>query len=99
MRKAKASLIATIAIGLLAISTAGVSTYAWFQAASQVQIQASGDSTTITVAKPDDYEFYAYNGNKQLTYTVKNVFHNDENEANGDFTLVTSSLWNTFLTV
>lgn len=84
MRKAKASLIATIAIGLLAISTAGVSTYAWFQASSQVQIQASSSSTTITVNKPDDFTFYAYKGNKLSTWPNKGTF-------GYDFVSVTSS--------
>lgn len=65
MRKTKLNLIAALAVGLLAVSTAGVSTYAWFQAQSQVQIDTTESYTNITVNKPEsDFEYYAYRGNR-----------------------------------
>lgn len=68
MRKARASLITSIMIGLFAVTTAGVSTYAWFQANASATITATGDTTTITVSAPDDIEVsntavYLYRGN------------------------------------
>ena len=85
MRKAKLSLIASISIGLLAISTAGVSTYAWFQANANVTISASSSSTTITVSKPDDYTFYYYNKNGSSDYNTP------DGTFSSDFTAVPSS--------
>ena len=76
MRKAKLSLIASIAVGLLAITTAGVSTYAWFQANSSATITANSTSTTITVNKPDEYAFYAYKGNN-ASHTYTGTFATD----------------------
>ena len=68
MRKAKLSLMASVTMGLFAITTAGVSTYAWFQANANVTINAESTSTTITVSAPDDIligtpHLYQYNGN------------------------------------
>lgn len=85
MNKRKLSLVMSIIIGLTATTTAAVSTYAWFQAEAQVQIQAVGDSTTITVAKPDDYAFYAYKGNKNLSHSL------DGSTWNSDWDTITSS--------
>lgn len=68
MRKARASLITSLLIGLAAVATAGVSTYAWFRANANVTIVANSSSTTITVTKPDDYALYAYRGNKSYDY-------------------------------
>ena len=69
MRKAKASLIASIAIGLLAVSTAGVSTYAWFYATGSVSIGEIGSSTKINVNKPsNEYSYFAYRGNRNLNH-------------------------------
>ena len=76
MTKARASLITSVIIGLLAITTAGVSTYAWFQANSSATVTAESTSTTITAAKPDDYAFYAYKGNK-ASYTYTGTFATD----------------------
>lgn len=90
MKKARASLIASVAIGLLAISTAGVSTYAWFQANASATINATSASTTITVSKPDDYTFYAYKGNKLDSWDSSGTFNNDF------VALTTSSLVNTY---
>ena len=84
MRKAKLSLIATIAVGLLAISTAGVSTWAWFQTNASATVTAESTSTTITTAKPDEYAFYAYKGNRDSSHSLTNTFSTD-------FTLITSS--------
>lgn len=68
MRHAKASLIASIAIGLLAISTAGVSTFAWFQSNASATVTAESDDVEITVSKPDDIsvsntQIFMYRGN------------------------------------
>ena len=67
MRKAKASLITSVVIGLLAVCTAGVSTYAWFQANASATISASESSCDITVSAPDDIDVdttsvYMYEG-------------------------------------
>lgn len=69
MTKARASLITSVIIGLLAITTAGVSTYAWFQANANATVAAQSTSTTITAAKPDDFTFWAYKGNGNDSYT------------------------------
>ncbi len=92
MRKAKASLIASIAVGLLAITTAGVSTYAWFQASANATVQTVGNDCEITVAKPDDFVFYKYNGNK-TTYTPGLTDNNDDGVIDfyDDFTPLVSS--------
>lgn len=85
MKKGRAGLIFSISVGLTAILTASVSTYAWFQASASATVQAVSDSTTITVSKPDDYAFYYYNNNKLSTYNSPNgTFSND-------FTAITSS--------
>ncbi len=76
MGKGRAGLITSVMIGLLAITTAGVSTYAWFQANANVTITAAPTSTTITVTKPDDYMFYAYKGNK-ASHTYTGTFSSD----------------------
>ena len=39
-----------------------ISTFAWFSASADVEIEASTSSTTITVNRPDSYAFYAYRG-------------------------------------
>ena len=93
MRKTKLSLIATIAVGLLAISTAGVSTYAWFRSAANATVTAQSTSTTITASKPDEYTFYAFKGNR--IYDYNNDGDPDDFTANGtfshDFHAITSS--------
>ena len=68
MRKAKLGLIASVTVGLLAVCTAGVSTYAWFQANANATVSATNNSTTITVTKPNDYAFYYYNKNGLSNY-------------------------------
>ena len=45
----------------------GVSTFAWFQASANVEIETTNTSTTITVSKPEDFVFYAYKGNTTST--------------------------------
>lgn len=74
MRRARASLIASVAIGLLAVTTAGVSTWAWFQTNSAASVETEGDEVEITAVAPDDIElgaaeFYSYNGNGANGYT------------------------------
>ena len=90
MRKAKLSLIATIAVGLLAISTAGVSTWAWFQTNASATVTTESTSTTITVSKPDDYTFCSFKGNEVDDYTPTNSFATDFRE------LTTTSDVNTY---
>ena len=46
----------------LVLSTA-VSTFAWFQANAQVNIQTTSTSATITVSQPDLVKFYYFKGN------------------------------------
>ena len=74
MRKARASLIAALCIGLLAVVTAGVSTYAWFQSGTNANIVSDDDDVDITITAPDDVEVsntevYMYRGDP----TSKNV--------------------------
>ena len=90
----KLSLIGTIFVSMLSVCSAGVSTFAWFQAQANVNITTSSTSTTISVAKPDEYTFYYFNGNGKSNYNALGSFNND-------FTAVPSSsieneitLWN-----
>ena len=76
MRKARAGLIASLCIGLLAVTTAGVSTYAWFVSNSSATITANSSETTITANKPDDYAFYGYIGNT-ASHTYTGTFATD----------------------
>lgn len=69
VKKQKTKLIITLSVALLSVLSMGVSTFAWFQANANVDIRAVSDSTTITVSKPDDYSFYAYNGNGSDSYS------------------------------
>ena len=75
----KISFISSIFLSLLCVSTAAVSTFAWFQATANVNITATSTSTTITVAKPDEYIFYAYRGNGNSSYIAENgkTFNDD----------------------
>ena len=73
MRKAKLSLIASITVGLLAITTAGVSTYAWYKTTVS-EITTSKDIQEIVVSAPESFELaspniYAYKGNGTNGYT------------------------------
>lgn len=61
--KMKLSLLASMGVSLLAVASASISTFAWFQAQADVTIIASGASTTITVTKGLDYTYYVYKGN------------------------------------
>lgn len=84
MRRARASLIASVVIGLLAVTTAGVSTYAWFKASSNTTIDSRiADTTTISTTKPNEYSFYSYKGNK-AAHTYTGTF-------TSDFDAITSS--------
>ena len=80
----KLSLIGTIFVSMLSVCSAGVSTFAWFQAQANVNITTTSTSTTISVAKPDEYSFYAYKYNALDTYGTTNNFASD-------FTEITSS--------
>ncbi len=81
-------MVLTVSVALLAVVSIGVSTFAWFQANADVNIQATSDSTTITVSKPEDFVFYAYKGNKN-DHTLVN---SNEKDLDDDFfTIATSS--------
>gem|GEM_PF-1763243 len=80
----KYSLLFATFVALFSICTAGVSTFAWFQAEANVQVQTTSTSTTITVAKPDDYTFYYYNGNLDNSHEYVGTFDDD-------FTSITNS--------
>ncbi len=71
----KGPLIFATIVAFFSVCTAGVSTFAWFQATANVNIQTATDSASITVTKPDDVtcEFYAYTGNTAKGYTPTNV--------------------------
>ena len=86
MRKAKLSLIASIAVGLLAITTAGVSTWAWFEANANATVSGTNNNSTLLVSKPDDYVFYSYRGNRTYDY----VPENEGNDFDDDFIPITS---------
>ena len=72
MRKAKLSLIASVAVGLLAVTTAGVSTYAWFNSVANITVSEDDKDLSISVAAPEDIEIsntqvYMYRGNPSGT--------------------------------
>lgn len=86
--KFKLSLLGSIGVSLLAVSTAAVSTFAWFRAEADVQVSAaSSDPVSITVSKPDDIEItiqaslYQYTGNAVSGYKnpVSNLTIDTEN--------------------
>ena len=93
MRKAKLGLIASVTVGLLAVCTAGVSTYAWFQATANATVTATSNNTTITVTKPDEFVFYGYRGNTDSTHNIGATDVNDDSvyDFNDDFVQITSS--------
>lgn len=73
--KVKLSLLGTIGVSLLAVSSAAVSTFAWFQAKSQVNVSAqSADPVQITVSAPDAISItptlYAYDNNGTIGYST-----------------------------
>lgn len=73
-------------ISIFASSKKGASsTFAWFQATAEVNVETSSTSTTITVSKPDDFVFYGYNGNLASTWANKG------NSFAADFTQISSS--------
>ncbi len=76
-RAKKANLITAVIMSVFVVSSASVSTFAWFQAQANVNIQTATDSATITVNKPEDYAFYAYKGNTLSTWGGKGTFGND----------------------
>lgn len=65
----KYSLVFATLIAFSCVCTAGVSTFAWFQANSRVSISPESATTNITVSSPDEIELgadptiYAYNDN------------------------------------
>ena len=91
MRRARASLIASVVIGLLAVTTAGVSTYAWYQVNSDAVVATQNTSTTITAAKPDEYAFYAYRYNASSSYGTVTNHGASTSDFETDFTTITSS--------
>ena len=94
MRKAKLSLIASIAIGLLAISTAGVSTYAWLNASSNGMMTAkSGNSTTITISSSEqfDYRYYYFNDNGANGYKTASTSYANFDAAFSEYSETSAS--------
>lgn len=57
------TLIYTTAIALLAVFSAAISTFAWFQANASATVNTESDSVDITVAAPDAVKFYYFKGN------------------------------------
>lgn len=53
-KKTKYSMVFAAMVAMLSVCTAGVSTFAWFQASSEVRVSAASSSTTITVADPGE---------------------------------------------
>lgn len=90
MRKTKAKLILTLSVALLSVLTMSVTTFAWFQAQAEVNIRTEGDSTTITVSKPDSYVFYAYSHNGLSTYGTTTNDGATTSDFEADFTTITS---------
>ena len=52
-RYQKYPLVFATIVSFLSVCTAGVSTFAWFQAQANVNVRATESSTTITVSNPD----------------------------------------------
>lgn len=65
----KGSLIYGTIISVACVFSAGISTFAWFQAEANVQIQSTSSSTTISVSKPADIEVHT-----QLYYCTENHY-------------------------
>ena len=84
-KRKKYSLVFATVVAFCSVCTAGVSTFAWFQAQANVSISATNSSTTITVRSPKDYIFYGYNGNVAADWTNKGESFED------DFTMISSS--------
>ena len=61
--KRKLSLILSLCFSTLAIFTSAVSTFAWFQANANINIETTSDSATITVSAPENVKFYYFKGN------------------------------------
>ena len=55
-------IFATI-VAFFSVCTAGVSTYAWFQAEASATISSTSSSTNINVSAPDAVKFYYFKGN------------------------------------
>ena len=70
-KKTKYSMVFATMVAMLSVCTAGVSTFAWFQASSEVRVSAASSSTTITVADPNEtipvglYVYSANNGGSE----------------------------------
>lgn len=84
MKKGRAGLIFSISVGLTAILTSAVSTFAWYTSNAQATVNVVTNSTIITTNKPDDYVFYSYNGNRSSSFVKNGTFSHD-------FTAITSS--------
>ena len=78
--KCRYSLVFAAIVSFLSVCTAGVSTFAWFQAQANVNVRAAQTSTTITVAGPKSVEvsnpvLYAFNGNGTHGYKTDTPDH------------------------
>lgn len=91
MRKARASLIAALGVSLLAVGTAGVSTYAWYKASNTEFIVPGNRRINILTEAPDDLTIgsatlYEYDENGEYGY-VGTI--NSSATIDSDFTDVT----------
>lgn len=57
------SLVFSTVVAFLMVCTAGVSTFAWFQANAAASVTTTSEEATITVARPEDATFYYFTGN------------------------------------
>lgn len=67
-RKRLFSLFAGLFLVSLTMTSFGMGTYAWYQAAANATVSAESNVTNITSTKPDDYTFYYYNKNATANY-------------------------------
>ena len=89
----KLSLSFTIGVSLLAVLSASIATYTWYQAEANATVTANSTSTTITTTKPNDFVFYGYRGNTDPSHEIgaTDVDSNGVYDFNDDFETITSS--------
>ena len=90
----KYSLAFATVVAFCTVCTAGVSTFAWFQATANVSISATNSSTSITVSKPDDYTFYYYSKNGTADYGDTDDFEDDFSSVTSDALTTNVTLYN-----
>lgn len=89
--KRKLEIAATVMLSVFIVSTAGVSTFAWFQA-SAASVIASGSSVEITVSAPDDDTVAATAVLKAYDYNTEYGYLDENNPTSASqFTTAVSS--------